>query len=68
MSFTKRGFTDEFGDPDYIYYNAEIVNQRSTNPQSFSDDPVAKFSEIRTKPIINNPSNFEFLFEGLLPL
>ena len=59
-SYTSRGFTDEFGDPDLIYYNADIVNQKTFNPQEFSSDPVAKFSEIRNTPIINNPRNFEF--------
>jgi hypothetical protein len=59
-SITSRGFTDEFGDPDLIYYNADIINRKSTNPQSFTSDPPAKFSEIRNTPIINNPRNFEF--------
>lgn len=58
--FSTKGFTDEFGDPDLIYYNADIVNQKSTNSQNWSDIPVAKFQEIRNVPIINNPSNFEF--------
>lgn len=59
-SLTTRGFTDEFGDPDLIYYNADIINQKTYNPQDFQSDPVAKFTEIRNTAIIQNPRNFEF--------
>lgn len=59
-SITTRGFTDEFGDPDLIYYNADIINQKTYNPQDFQSDPVAKFTEIRNTAIIQNPRNFEF--------
>jgi hypothetical protein len=59
-SFSVSGATDANGDPDLVYYNALIINNKSNTPLTCEDDPKAVFSEIRAKPLINNVSNFDF--------
>jgi len=59
-SYSTSGATDSNGDPDLLYYNAQIINNKSNTPATYNDDPPAIFSDIRSKPLINNVSNFDF--------
>jgi len=52
-------------DPDYIYYNATIVNNNIANsdPNGFNgvgnyDDPQVVFNDMRQQPIMQNPSDY----------
>lgn len=66
MSYTLKsnisyqGKVDEDGDPDLVYYNADIINNSSKDPVGSGDTNVIKFIETRSVPIINNVSKFEF--------
>lgn len=46
-------------DPDYVYYNATIINNR-TIPRDVSPDPYIRFQETRDVPIIRDASKYEF--------
>lgn len=59
-SYSTSGAVDSNGDPDLLYYNAQIISTKSNNSLNFNDDPPAVFSDIRSKPLINNVSNFDF--------
>jgi hypothetical protein len=54
------GEPDDEGDPDIVYYNADIINNTSLEPVGTEDKNEVKFIETRSVPLINNLSNFEF--------
>ena len=59
-SITKRGGTKD--EPDYVYYNASIVNNATgstLNGQAYLD-PQIKFNETRDRAIIENASDYHF--------
>lgn len=51
------------GDPDYVYYNADIINNR-TDDATFAltptPDPPIRFNETRDAPLIKNASDYHF--------
>jgi len=53
------GGSDEAGDPDYVYYNALIINNRTEVAQD-QIDPAARFQETRQQPIIRDASKYHF--------
>lgn len=62
MAYTSVSFgggVDEYGDPDYVYYNALIINNR---PEVGYDqvDPPVRFQETRQQPIIRDASKYNF--------
>jgi hypothetical protein len=58
ISFSRSA--DDDIDPDYIYYNATIINNRTNTPFDRSSDPVVRFSETRDVPILNDASKYNF--------
>ena len=54
------GSVDANGDFDIVYYNADIINSKSTNSLTDNDDPFVKFQETRNIPILKNASAYEF--------
>ena len=48
-------------DPDIIYYNADIIAD-ATNPSNLglNKDPVIRFQETRSSPLINDISKYDF--------
>jgi hypothetical protein len=50
-------------EPDYVYYNADIINNR-TDDATFaltpSPDPPIRFNETRDAPLIKNAHNYHF--------
>ena len=59
-SIEKFGVTDKDGDFDLVYYNATIINGKSSNTINYNDDPALKFQEARNVPIIHNAKKYEF--------
>jgi hypothetical protein len=59
MSVSYYGASDEDGDPDIVYYNGLIINNRA-NITTSRDDPPAKFNETRVQPIIKDASKYNF--------
>lgn len=58
-SLTFSGAVDGDNDPDYVYYNATIVNnQTSVNLDTV--DPAVRFLETRSVPILNDASKYSF--------
>lgn len=54
---------DNDTDPDYIYYNATIINNRTTLTTTGSgtaSDPFLRFQETRDGPIIEDASKYHF--------
>ena len=51
------------GEPDYVYYNATIINNR-TDDATFaltpSPDPPIRFNETRDAPLIKNANDYHF--------
>lgn len=49
-------------DPDYLYYNADIVNNSQIDQLNGIAllDPQVRFNETRDKPILDNCSNYHF--------
>ena len=49
-------------DPDYIYYNCDIINNGSQADPSATDgpDPQIRFNETRDAPLINDCSKYNF--------
>jgi hypothetical protein len=49
-------------DPDYLYYNADIVNNSQIDQLNGVAllDPQVRFNETRDKPILDNCSNYHF--------
>jgi hypothetical protein len=64
MSYTGNlmfsGTTDGDTDPDYVYYNASIINNKTKSPYDRSADPYVRFQETRDSPIINDASKYNF--------
>lgn len=69
MSRTYRGsltFSSNYeeikDDPDYVYYNGDIINNGSQSDPNLPDnpDPVVRFLETREAPIINDCSKYNF--------
>jgi hypothetical protein len=54
------GSVDANGDFDIVYYNADIINSKSSNSLTDNDDPFVKFQETRNIPILKNASAYEF--------
>lgn len=50
---------DMDNDPDYVYYNATIINNR-TLPRDVTPDPYIRFQETRDMPIIKDASKYQF--------
>lgn len=51
---------DGMQDPDYVYYNASIINNRTNAPFDRSFDPPVRFTESRDQPIIGDASKYNF--------
>jgi hypothetical protein len=47
-------------DPDYIYYNASIINSSVRAPWNRGQDPPVRFSETRDVPILQDASKYNF--------
>jgi hypothetical protein len=47
-------------DPDYVYYNATIINNRTNTPFDRSADPAVRFQETRDSPIVGDASKYNF--------
>lgn len=58
--FETKGSVDADGDPDIVYYNANIVNDNALNSVKLGNDPVVKFQETRLTPIIKDMSKYNF--------
>jgi hypothetical protein len=57
------GGYDNDTDPDYVYYNATIINNRTdlnNNLAGFVADPPVRFLETRDVPIIKDASKYNF--------
>jgi hypothetical protein len=57
------GGYDNDTDPDYVYYNASIINTRTdveNNLANFTADPAIRFLETRDVPIIKDASKYNF--------
>lgn len=54
------GDVDDSGDPDIVYYNAQIINDNALNPVAIGLDPVVRFQETRSVPLIKDISKFYF--------
>lgn len=54
------GSVDANGDYDIVYYNADIINSKSSNSLTDNDDPFVKFQETRNIPILKNAAAYEF--------
>lgn len=58
MSYTSV-LTRDDKDPTTIYYNASIINN-NTIDAGFAFDPVVRFNETRSAPILENTDDYEF--------
>lgn len=58
VQFTRS--SDDDTDPDYVYYNATIINNRTNAPYDTDSDPVVRFTETRDVPIVNDASKYNF--------
>ena len=58
-NWSQQGGVDEVGDPFYCYYNALIVNNRTTVGQA-RPNPKVEFVETRQTPLIKNASKYDF--------
>lgn len=54
------GQQDTLGDPDIIYYNADIINDNQLSKVGLGLDPVVRFQETRSTALINDISKFYF--------
>lgn len=54
------GQQDSLGDPDIIYYNADIINDNQLSKVGLGLDPVVRFQETRSTALINDISKFYF--------
>ena len=54
------GSVDANGDYDIVYYNADIINSKSSNSLTDNEDPFVKFQETRNIPILKNAAAYEF--------
>jgi hypothetical protein len=58
-SYSAFGAEDEDGDPEYVYFNATIINNRTEVAQD-EPDPAVRFQETRQQPIIKNASKYNY--------
>jgi hypothetical protein len=61
MSFTRQGGTEDV--PDYIYYNADIINNETDergNNNSSVVDPVIRFQETRDTALVKDCGDYYF--------
>lgn len=58
-NWSQQGGVDEYGDPNYVYYNALIVNNRTTVGQARLN-PKVEFVETRQTPLVRNASKYDF--------
>jgi hypothetical protein len=61
--FTFSGGYDNDTDPDYVYYNGTIINNRTdlnNNLSNWTTDPAIRFLETRDVPIIKDASKYNF--------
>jgi len=54
------GQQDTLGDPDIVYYNADIINDNQLSKVGLGLDPVVRFQETRSTALINDISKFYF--------
>lgn len=59
-NFTQSKSNGTDTDPDYVYYNATIINNRTNAPFDRSGDPAVRFQETRNIPIISDASKYNF--------
>ena len=59
-SVQTNGDYDDGGDPDIIYYNASIINDNSVGQTILGSDPIVRFQETRSVPLIKDISKFYF--------
>ena len=57
-SFNSEGLPDT--DPEYMYYNATIINNRTDVPAVDPKDPQIRFQETRSIPIVKDASKYNF--------
>ena len=54
------GQADINGDPDIVYYNADIINDNALQPVQLGLDPPVRFQETRSTALIKDISQFYF--------
>ena len=54
------GAYDDAGDPDIVYYNADIINDNALQKVQLGLDPVVRFQETRSTALIKDISKFYF--------
>jgi hypothetical protein len=54
------GGVDPLGDPDILYYNADIINDNSLTKVGLGLDPPVRFQETRSTALLNDISKFYF--------
>lgn len=59
----RRGITINDTDPDYLFYNAQIINN-STSTVSKSYDPEIEYQDTRTVPILKDKSKYALSVEN----
>jgi hypothetical protein len=57
-SISFAGDTDEFGDPDIVYYNGSIINNKVAIDTGA--DPIVRFIETRDIPLVKDCSKYQF--------
>lgn len=57
-SISYSGATDEFGDPDIVYYNGSIINNKTQIDTGA--DPIVRFIETRDIPLVKDCSKYQF--------
>ena len=58
-SYAAFGSEDIDGDPEYVYFNATIINNR-TEVSLDEPDPTVRFQETRQQPIVKNASKYSY--------
>ena len=57
-SVSFEGGRDEFGDPDIVYYNGSIINNKTEIDTGA--DPIVRFIETRDIPLVKDCSKYQF--------
>ena len=57
-SITFQGGVDESGDPDIVYYNGSIINNKVAIDTG--EDPIVRFIETRDIPLVRDCSKYQF--------
>ena len=63
MSFTTTRIVGSSANPEFLYYNATIVNNTIDTNQA-SDDPIVRFQDTRETPLIKDISNYNIGVES----